>query len=188
MPDPGRTGRGPAEARFDALYRGHHREILAYCIRRLPPAEAEDAAADVFAIAWRRIDDVPPADEAIAWLFGVAHRVLSNHRRAGRRFRRLSGRLGGLGSSPSETPETQVVRSAEQQLLITALESLRWSDQEILRLATWEQLPHASIAEMLGISPSAVGQRLSRARKRLGEELVRDAGGSRISLPKRKAG
>ena len=56
-------------------------------------------------------------------------------------------------------------------MLIGALNQLRSSDREILKLATWEKLPHGSIGELLGISEAAVDQRISRARKRLAKEL-----------------
>ena len=61
--------------------------------------------------------------------------------------------------------------SEEDQILIRALNQLRRSDREILKLATWEKLPHSSIGELLGITQAAVDQRISRARKRLAKEL-----------------
>ncbi len=100
------------DSRFDSLYRDHHREIPAYFIRRIPRSDAEDAAADVFTVAWRRLDQIPKGDQAVGWLYGVAHKVLSNHWRAGRWALRLNRRLVGLGSPAPETPELQVVRAA----------------------------------------------------------------------------
>jgi hypothetical protein len=41
------------------------------------------------------------------------------------------------------------VRSEEQELVTRALSRLRWTDQEILKLATWERLPHSGIARRL---------------------------------------
>jgi RNA polymerase sigma-70 factor (ECF subfamily) len=171
------------DSRFDSLYRGHHREILAYFIRRIPRSDAEDAAADVFTVAWRRLDQIPKGDQAVGWLYGVAHKVLSNHWRAGRRALRLNRRLVGLGSPAPETPELQVVRSAEDQILIRALDRLRSSDREILKLASWEKLPHRSIGELLGISEAAVDQRISRARKRLAKLLERSESKPRSPVP-----
>ncbi len=45
---------GGTTERFEALYRSHYLSILAYCVRRLSRADAEDAAAEVFEVAWRR--------------------------------------------------------------------------------------------------------------------------------------
>ena len=170
QPEIGRDSR--VDSRFDSLYRAHHRDVLAYFIRReLPRSDAEDAAADVFTVAWRRFDQIPDGDQAVEWLYGVAHKVLSNHRRSWRRALRLDRRLGGLARSSPGTPELQVVRSVEDQMLIGALNQLRFSDREILRLATWEKMPHSSIGELLGITQAAVDQRISRARRRLAKEL-----------------
>jgi RNA polymerase sigma-70 factor (ECF subfamily) len=47
--------------------------------------------AETFTVAWRRIADVPSGQDARAWLYGVARRVLANHDRAIRR--RLDERL-----------------------------------------------------------------------------------------------
>lgn len=162
-----------ADARFESLYREHHAEILAYFIRRIPRSDAEDAAARVFTVAWRRLADIPESDRALAWLFGVARRVLSNHRRGWHRRIRLSDRIQGHVSRHVDSPEVLVVRSEEDQMLIEALERLRLSDREILKLATWEKLSHAAIGELLEISEDAVAQRLHRARQRLAKELDR---------------
>lgn len=159
--------------RFDALYRAYHPEVLAYFIRRMSRSEAEDAAAEVFTIAWRRIDRVPEGDREVGWLYVVAHNVLSNQRRSWRRALRLSRRLGGLAPPAQSGPEPSVVRSTTDQLLMNALNHLRWSDREILRLAAWERLSYDTIGELLGITEAAVGQRISRARGRLGKELAR---------------
>ena len=158
---------------FDALYRAHHADVLAYFMRRIPRADAEDAAANVFTVVWRRLDEVPGGDNALRWLFGVAHHTLANHRRGWLRNVRLKHRLAGLGAASPVTPEVQVIRTVEDELLLAALDLLSWPDAEILKLATWEKLSHSSIAELLGVSEAAVGQRISRARKRLGKNLER---------------
>ena len=88
-----------ARGAFEGLYRTHGAEILAYFRRRLPAAEVQDAAADVFEIAWRRFGEVPDGDEAIRWLFGVARNVLSNRTRTSRRAGRLDAKLGSLASA-----------------------------------------------------------------------------------------
>ena len=58
----------PHERRFDESYDQHFREVLAYCLRRGQVDDAYDAANEVFAIAWRRIEDVPQGSSARPWL------------------------------------------------------------------------------------------------------------------------
>ena len=162
---------GSADTRFERLYQQYHQEVLAYCVRRMNRSDAEDVASEVFTVAWRRIDQVPTGERTLAWLYGVAHRVLANRWRSIRRYRRLLGKIGGLGFPQPDLPETVVLRGLDEQQLLDALARLRWRDQEVLRLATWEKLSHRDIAELLGCSKVAVGQRIARAKKRLAKEL-----------------
>ena len=67
--------------RFENLFTRHHDPVLRYVVRRLDVREdAADLVAETFLIAWRRLDDVPE-NQALPWLYGVARRVLANHRR-----------------------------------------------------------------------------------------------------------
>ena len=86
--------REQAEARFERLYAEHGRAVLAYAVRRASNAhDAADVVAEVFLVAWRRLDDVPASDGARLWLYAVARRVLANQQRAESRRRRLAERL-----------------------------------------------------------------------------------------------
>src|SRR5580692_1766293 len=68
--------------------------ILCYVPRRTEnPDDAADVIAETFLTAWRRLDAVPPGDEARLWLYGVARRVLANYRRGERRRAVLADRL-----------------------------------------------------------------------------------------------
>ena len=155
--------RGAEAARvFDSLFASHHEAILRYCIRRLGPSEAEDAAADVFAIAWRRLDNVPSGESARAWLIGVAYKVVGNRYRTRRRGARLRERLRSERVAPTSADSEVGVQS-----ILIALEGLSRADRELIRLSSWDDLSRSEIAQVLGIRVNAVDQRLHRARGRL---------------------
>jgi RNA polymerase sigma-70 factor (ECF subfamily) len=158
------------EARFATLYERHYDGVLAYCTRRIGRTDADDAAADVFAVAWRRLDEVESVVER-AWLFGVARGVLANRWRSERRRRGLIGRVSGLRPMPSDSPDEQVVRRAEDEEVLNAVRGLKMMDREVLMLSAWEDLAPREIAAVLGISVVAAEQRLHRAKKRLAKAL-----------------
>src|ERR1700756_2382861 len=88
--------RAGAEDRFERLYGEHGRALLAYALRRTSDAQdAADVVADVFLVAWRRLDDVPSGDGGRLWLYGVARHALANQQRSERRRERLAERLPG---------------------------------------------------------------------------------------------
>lgn len=158
-----------SEERFDRLYEQYFPEVLAYCLRRVVAADAHAAANEVFEVAWRRIDDVPDGDAARAWLYTVARRVVYRYWRGTSRFRRLVGRASVI-EPPAPAPDEVVVRRAELDCVLEALARLKPSDRELLRLAAWEELPHAEIARTLGCSVAAIDQRLHRAKGKLAAE------------------
>lgn len=172
------TNVDPAERSgiYERVYAANHAHVLAYCARRVGHAEAWDAAAEVFSVAWRRLDDMPHDERALPWLYGVAHRVVSRHWRSRTRLRRLQSKLGGLPLPTPESPDTQLVQREDYALVVTALSRLQPLDQEVLRLVVWEELGYEAIARVLGITVPAARQRFHRAKRALSKEFVRVGG------------
>jgi RNA polymerase sigma-70 factor (ECF subfamily) len=156
-----------SQSRVDALFREHGVDVLAYALRRTDPGTAEDVVAEVFLIAWRRIDRVPQS-EPVLWLYAVARRVLANQRRAAHRRAALVAVLGPLTSRHEAEPEPA------GSALTAALRRLRPDDREVLMLTAWEGLDASRVAAVLGCTPQAVHTRLHRARARLRAELDRE--------------
>ena len=157
--------RSPHQQRFEEAFEAHHRAVLAYCLRRTrTEADAEDATSETFAVAWRRVGDLPAAPHALPWLFAIARRVLANQRRSIGRRARLVLRIG---SQPAPSVQHSTGGAA-----LEALERLRPDDAELLRLLAWEGLSHAEAGAVLGISANAVAIRLHRARRRYATELA----------------
>ena len=161
------------ETEFRMLYDRHYDAIHSYFVRRSGTSSAQDLTAEVFLVAWRRIEDVPRGEETLLWLYGVAANVAAHQRRSIARGARLETRLRSVPTNGIDEPEPQVVRRAEYDQVLAATARLRPADQEILRLAAWEELPHDQISRLLGCSVSAVDQRIHRAKKRLAREFAR---------------
>ena len=156
---------------FEKLYADYRNRIYAYCIRRSTAADAADALSETFLTAWRRFDDIPDEPKTLAYLYGIAGRVISNQRRATGRGKRLRRKLEGLGVTLPKGPATLVLLNSEQAAFRAALQKLTPKDQELIMLDIWEELPRVQIAEIMSMSRQAVNQRLHRAYKRLGRSL-----------------
>ncbi|MBT8217746.1 MAG: sigma-70 family RNA polymerase sigma factor [Acidimicrobiia bacterium] len=162
-----------SDERFRTLYEEHYADIRSYCLRRLPVDAAADAASEIFTIAWRKLDSVPDGAQARPWLFTVARNVVANQRRSKVRAHRLRSKAEYAEEPPVDSAvESVVVRNAEYQAALDALSRLKPIDQELLRLRIWEDLSHAEIGEVLGISSHAVTMRLKRATGRLAKLLT----------------
>ncbi|MEU5416648.1 RNA polymerase sigma factor [Streptomyces clavifer] len=152
------------EQRFGELYRDHRGAIETYAARRVHPDRVADVVADVFLTAWRRMEDIGDADE-LPWLYGVARRTLANDRRSQRRQLSLTELLAAQPASfnSSEHADSAVAMAD----LAKAFSLLKEEDQEILRLAIWENLSTSGQASVLKCSMATARVRLFRARKRL---------------------
>jgi RNA polymerase sigma factor (sigma-70 family) len=152
-----------AAARFTALYREHHGRVRGFAQRRVGSDWADEVVAETFLVAWRRIGDVPAV--AMPWLYRVALYEIANLRRRQAKSALVGDALrhenphGGTDNDPDSSDLLQSVARA--------FDTLGQRDQEILRLAAWEQLPMIEGAAVLGCSVSAYRMRLHRARARL---------------------
>jgi RNA polymerase sigma factor (sigma-70 family) len=176
------------QQRFDALFAEHAPDVVAYCgWRAVSASDAQDAVADVFLTAWRRLDDVPHDPvSARVWLYATARRVLANQRRSSRRRSALHDRLAReAASARRELPTT-----GEESLVHDALERLGPRDREVLLLSEWEGLSAAEIAAVLGCLTVTARGRLHRARRRFRAafEDVRDRDARRAAAARRPGG
>jgi DNA-directed RNA polymerase specialized sigma24 family protein len=88
------------EQTFRSLYAAVYPDLLRFAQRRAHPDHAEDVVADAFLVVWRRLDELPRlAEDARAWVFGIARNLLLNDQRTAQRQQALGVRLAGDRSS-----------------------------------------------------------------------------------------
>jgi RNA polymerase sigma factor (sigma-70 family) len=159
------------QRRIERCFREHSPAIARYFLRRCATAgDAEEATTDVFAIAWRRVDRLPPEPETRLWLFGVARNVLADHQRAARRRARLSDRLTAAQTGAADAPDP-IAATVEAMAVRDAWRSLSDGDRELLALVAWDGLEVSEIARVLRLPAPVVSARLYRARRRLAHRL-----------------
>jgi RNA polymerase sigma-70 factor (ECF subfamily) len=154
---------------FAATAEEHLDDVYAYLVYLTHDrALAEDLAADTFEKAlrlWKRFD--PARASARTWLCQIARTTALDWFRAEERRRRREERAapneavheGGL--SPGLSPELEA-----------ALAQLTAGEREVIALRILLDLDGEEAARVLGISPTAVSTRLSRALKKLEEKVT----------------
>lgn len=165
-----------ARRHFEAAFEAYYGRVLAYSLRRSDDrATAEEATAEAFAIAWRRVEDLPRYP--LPWLLQTARRVLANQRRSGRR-RAAHGTVVSIDSLTDVDDRAPALaeRVADQDALARSFAALRPADREVLALVHWDGLSPKEAAEVVGCGTPAFSLRLHRARRRLMKEL--EANGS----------
>lgn len=151
------------EAAWTRLFQERSGQIYRWAVLLgLGPAEAEDAAQEVLAIAARRIDSCRAEEALGSWLYQITRRVVSNARRSGWWKRALFG-----GDGPIEPAfEHDSHEDAGKELAIrTCLEKLPRAQAEVLVLMEVEGYTREEVAEMLGVPPGTVASRVRLAKK-----------------------
>jgi RNA polymerase sigma-70 factor (ECF subfamily) len=124
-------------------------------------SDAEDAVAEVFLIAWRRLDDVPAGEASRPWLYATARRVVANEARADARRSKLNARLDGQAVANEQSEAEPIVEEVRE-----ALAALAPRDRELLFLAECEGFTATEIGRIMQRPPVTVRVRLHRAKRR----------------------
>jgi RNA polymerase sigma-70 factor (ECF subfamily) len=156
------------------MFRDSYPLVRAYALRRAAPDAAQDAVAETFLVAWRRLDDV--SEDPLPWLYGTARRVLANQRRSAARGVALEQRLSG--ATAADVPPDLGDSVADAELVRLALGGLSDRSREALMLVAWEGLDGARAARAAGCSKAAFAVRLHRARAQLADALASLEGSS----------
>jgi RNA polymerase sigma-70 factor (ECF subfamily) len=126
----------------------------------------DDIVQDTFVAAWQHLHRLRDPARWTPWLCGIARNVASKARRRRRREAEMVD-----VADPATPFDTAVDRERDAQLG-TALAHLPARYREPLVLFYYQQCSVREVAQALAIREDAVMQRLSRARRQLGEELA----------------
>lgn len=169
-------------ARFRAMFETHFDRVCV-ALRRfcVPTREIDDAAQQVFVVAWNKLTHIPPGSER-AFLLGTAWNVASHSKRTESRRREVwddddhTQQMIDPRSPSDELVEEKQTRALLDKVLSELPEELR----VVLVLHELEELSRDEIALALGWRPGTVASRLERARSefsRLSARALRERGG-----------
>lgn len=157
---------------FDAVFAAHRASIFGYLFRMSRRRElAEELLQEAFLRLARHAPRLRDDTNVRAWLFTVARNLWISHRRwawlDGERLAELARGVVFREPGPDALAEAaQAGRRVE-----TALAKLPETYREVLLLVAVEKLTPQEAADVIGIRPDALRQRLARARAMMAEEV-----------------
>jgi len=152
---------------FSTLYRSYADDVFRFafwlCGHR---ADAEDITSETFARAYAGAGDVR-AETAKAYLLTIARNLVLERQRR----HRSNEALDENAADDAADPEREADAAQGVRRTLAALATLAEPDRAALLLAGHDGLDYRAIAELLGLSLTAVKVRIHRARLRLAEAL-----------------
>ena len=177
-----RVARGQTEA-FEVLLRRYERAIATFCYSFLHDRHAsEDTAQEVFLRVFRSAGRYRPTAKFTTWLYKISANLCINEQKK-LKLRQTRSIDGPIGSNPDGTriaekiakstalPLTKAERREAGALLQEAIAALPDEQRITLVLVEYHGLSYREIAEILGVTVSAVKMRVKRARENLRECL-----------------
>jgi RNA polymerase sigma-70 factor (ECF subfamily) len=163
--------------RFTAVYDRYFGDVHRYVAGRLDTQAADDVAAETFLVAFRKRERFDPARGGFRpWLFGIATRLVAQHRRVESRHYETLARARAAPDDHGHENQvvTAVTAAGLQPQLARALAALTRKERDVLLLVALADFSHEEVAQALKIPYGTVGSRLNRARKKLRTALEKE--------------
>jgi RNA polymerase sigma-70 factor (ECF subfamily) len=159
---------------FERLYERHSREVWALAYARCFNAEtALDVTQETFLRLWRQFEAGEEFANVRAWLLRVARNLAEDHAKSA--FQRNGTQAPAIFNgvhAPDPLPLDRLETAETLSRVREILQQLSQDDRDILALRYALDYTAAEIAQVLGIAPTAVHMRLTRARQRVQERLT----------------
>ena len=181
-----RAIRGGDSTAFTVLVEKYKKAVYSVILPKVQDFhQAQDLTSETFVTAYLSIESLDVPEKVGMWLCGIARNLANKWLY---REKRDDLSVEGLLESTSEsahkaqllqvsaaekTPDETAEHGELRQLLWRCLISLPDISSEVLILSYIREMKSADIAKFLGISQTAVTTRLSDARKRLKQEMIR---------------
>jgi RNA polymerase sigma-70 factor (ECF subfamily) len=164
---------GDASA-FDDLYLRYYARLVRFCRRRLDdPVEAEDAAQEAFARAWRAMPSFDGDKRFYPWLSVIASNLCVDIVRRSKRMTPLEDTRLHLAAQPVDGGQEALVEARDdRELIAKALARVSPRYREVLQLREGNEWSYQQIANHKGVQVSTIETLLYRARRSLKREYL----------------
>jgi RNA polymerase sigma factor (sigma-70 family) len=162
-----------SEPHFNVLYNRYFRRIYAFVYQRVRNhADTEELVQETFTVVFRGAANYGGRSSPLAWIYGVAKNLVSNHHR---RAKLQHDRIAEAGRGPLATTSPHWSYGPDEQLALRRCAAAL--DEQIASLADWqaeafflrhaENLPIQEICRRTDRSADAVRSGLYRAKQLL---------------------
>ena len=170
-------------AAFKKLVGHHRKKVLNTCYRFLNSREdAEEIAQEVFIEVYKSISRFREEAALSTWIYRIAVtksldylRKLKRKKRFdyGKKINGFEKEVEHIPAPPGTNPEVELEEQERFGILREAMESLAENQRIALTLSKYDGFSHKEIADIMGITVSAIEALIHRAKKNLKKKLFR---------------
>ncbi len=166
--DLARSFKAGEETALEEIYRRYSALVYTVALRSLGDVtEAEDITQKVFVAAWTGRHNYQPERAGLpAWLMGITRNKVVDALQARTKQRKIATEMASNFEVP--TPPMEI---AERLIIADEIAKLDEVPQRVLRMAFYDDLTHAQIAEKLQMPPGTVKSHIRRSLIKLKRRL-----------------
>jgi RNA polymerase sigma-70 factor (ECF subfamily) len=140
--------------------------------------EAQDLVQETFAKALKGFGGFQEGTNFRAWMFRILRNTFLTSKTGLEQRNTLQAEEGGMEDAvvDHETPEVNMLRRADTELVQKAIAQLSPLFKEVLLLADIEEMKYQEVADALNIPMGTVMSRLARARKQVRDYILQTVG------------
>jgi len=156
------------ESALEKIYRRFSALVFTVALRSLGDVtEAEDVVQKVFVAAWTGRHTYKPDRASLsAWLMGITRNKVADAHQARTKQRRIQNEM-----SANLMPAADTMDIAERLIIADEISQLDAVPQRVLKMAFYEDLTHAQIADRLQLPPGTVKSHIRRSLIKLRRRL-----------------
>jgi RNA polymerase sigma-70 factor (ECF subfamily) len=155
---------GDREA-LEELYTAYAHKLLSVCRHYIKDeSTAEDILHDAFILIFTSLKDLKDNSKLEGWMITIVRNLSLKYLQSTEKSELPLSQLGidFADDEPSELP-----KSIELDVLLSAIENLPERSREVFKLSVLDGLSHKEIGKLLGIAPHSSSSQLFRAKKML---------------------
>jgi RNA polymerase sigma factor (sigma-70 family) len=156
------------EVALEKVYKRFSALVFTVALRSLGDVtEAEDVVQKVFVAAWTGRHTYKPERASLsAWLMGITRNKVADTHQARTKQRRIQNEM-----SANFLPSPDTMDIAERLIIADEIARLDAVPQKVLKMAFYEDLTHAQIAERMHLPPGTVKSHIRRSLIKLRRRL-----------------
>jgi RNA polymerase sigma factor (sigma-70 family) len=156
------------EQALERVYRRFSALVFTVALRSLGDVtEAEDVVQKVFVAAWTGRHTYKPERASLsAWLMGITRNKVADTHQARTKQRKIQNEM-----SANLMPAPDTMDIAERLIIADEIAKLDAVPQKVLKMAFYEDLTHAQIAERMQLPPGTVKSHIRRSLIKLRRRL-----------------
>lgn len=151
---------------FDSFVHDHERMVRALALSWVrSPSAADDVTQEAFVRAWKAWGSLRDPAKAKTWMYTLTRHAAIDWLRREKRHKAEELVQDVAAPAADRRPDDLVDR------VVRIVDGLREDYRQLVLLRFVEQLSYAEIAEVLGMTATAVGEKLHRVRKMVAERM-----------------